>query len=780
MKNLTGLGAILTVVPSLGSTAITQRADATTTGEFSFSAGEFPSSLGIGTLATSGVTFGVQPTANARILADSGSDCSSPGWQRGHLDEQGSFTMGTPNWGQFTSTGISFSNDALTSQQLVCRWQSNFNGQVNLMLDQEILNQYNINAKILVNGLSPMGISADSNASITSQLSSLKLMTGDKIDLVFSPKVEQWQGSFPSTNSSGSSLALLGGLAASFIPGNVPTLQQQPSVNFSAQVGVPSGLVFVTRQNYLYSGILGSGVSVRSGPGYHYSIIGELRHGSTVLIDSIKENAIPGECTYPPAPDWSRKDIFPEPFWYRLAGTNQWFDAHRFNSTNSEQTCYGCGADLVDLVDLKAISALKPHVGLLGTDGRVYESYAGYSTGVYPDILNNTLHQNSENLIEFQIGTQDQHSLGSFIYDGTDRYSEDYLHVDIPDRYAAEITNRIAARLGSGYFDNQSCLSITTTTSTQPVNCTNLSEKGQGGSYSPVGLIEAASEEAGLNGGQGFIPNQHESQGFNRIIGFQGTSIVKLASPQSIAGSLLTPDYLQYFATKGLDVSDHALKGWLKSVYFILTAPSGAQLGYTTDQGLFNNIAGSFFSSSYQPSPIDGDIPDGLAGYPSTSVPPLSQSLDPICSGSGSPTPVPPPPEDLANRVFQLLVPKPESGRYQLTLFGYNRDSTVVIGNSDQGTKVSHGVCDPNPPINSQEPGNPGDSDNSGNPDMTGSPRLTPPETLIPDPGGVDIRVIPNPSPSNQAGVPEPSSVLGLLASGGLMGWLRSRKRKKA
>src|SRR5262249_33971141 len=149
---------------------------------------------------------------------------------------------------------------------------------------------------------------------------------------------------------------------------------------------------------------------------------------------------------------------------------------------------------------------------------------------------------------------------------------------------------------------------------------------GGSGYYTCVGLLESAAEQAGLNGGQGFIPNSLES-----VPDGHGGQF-PLLSPELLYWAASNPDL---FFTVGADANVISrLKNWLQGFFdpadFILTDPLGRRLGHTQDLGDLNEIPGAFYS------------------------------------GTGA--------------VQQFLIPDPLPGAYTLQVFGLGEDAFAVVG----------------------------------------------------------------------------------------------------
>jgi hypothetical protein len=158
-------------------------------------------------------------------------------------------------------------------------------------------------------------------------------------------------------------------------------------------------------------------------------------------------------------------------------------------------------------------------------------------------------------------------------------------------------------------------------------------QKGGGGKFSCVGLIEWAAEQAGLNGGQGFIPNNLE------YIELPSVNPFLHPFPSSRQISTLTPSLIYHALDNPDEFNKGSLHGLFDPVDFILTDPLGHRLGYTQELGLLEEIPGAFYTG------------DGWA------EPFLVSGLNP--------------------------------GNYILQLFGLDDQANVAFGNSTGGSSFS-------------------------------------------------------------------------------------------
>ncbi|MBD2625427.1 PEP-CTERM sorting domain-containing protein [Trichormus variabilis] len=121
-------------------------------------------------------------------------------------------------------------------------------------------------------------------------------------------------------------------------------------------------------------------------------------------------------------------------------------------------------------------------------------------------------------------------------------------------------------------------------------NISSSRQKGGDNLFTCVGLIEWAAEQAGLNNGQGFLPDDRE--------GFLTPSLLKDA--------VQNPN--RYWGKSG------NLWGMIYAdpVDFILTDPLGRRLGYTQELGLLNEIPNTFYTGDGWSE--QGYVPDLLQG----------------------------------------------------------------------------------------------------------------------------------------------------------------------
>jgi hypothetical protein len=272
---------------------------------------------------------------------------------------------------------------------------------------------------------------------------------------------------------------------------------------------------------------------------------------------------------------------------------------------------WGPGPDLIPGWD---------HVGL-SIDGSilglVYESHEGYEYGLYRDPLCHTVRT-----IQEQSGVQAQHSRGSFRHDSTTAASiAGNASVPISPTLAADMESFILTQMGRPYL--ASC--------PEPFRLLCYSQqlspdeqKGRAtGRFTCCGLMERAAEEAGLNGGQGFIPNVLESISLPPPL-----YSIPLLSPVTLYWAASNP--FPFFA---------AVNRWIAGAFdpvdFVVTDPLGRRLGYTSAAGTLNEIPDAFYSG-------DGQME-------------------------------------------QFVILAPLEGTYQVQLIGLGQDAEAAIGGSVEG-----------------------------------------------------------------------------------------------
>lgn len=230
----------------------------------------------------------------------------------------------------------------------------------------------------------------------------------------------------------------------------------------------------------------------------------------------------------------------------------------------------------------------------LNFNNLVYESHPGYNAGSYV----------SEDgyetvVISKQNGAQAQHTVKTFKHDAlqtgaSNTHVIDFKEVPIDYDLGLSMSNYIKQKINS--HSTFSYINPKVLSSLSPE-----AQKGANNSFTCVGLIEWAAEQAGHQSGQGFIPNHLESIG---------------------EYPLLSPQLLYYF----MQASNKAdnIKTWFKAFFdpvdYIITDPIGRRIGYTQATGKINEIPGAFFSGNGSleqvliPNPLPGRYDVKLTG----------------------------------------------------------------------------------------------------------------------------------------------------------------------
>ena len=222
------------------------------------------------------------------------------------------------------------------------------------------------------------------------------------------------------------------------------------------------------------------------------------------------------------------------------------------------------------------------HVGFFHA-GIVYEAHPGYSPGDYWDPL-------EEEFININISlrnVQTVHTLGSFLHDSTEQKTDaTSIVAEIDFKIADALQTFIESQIGEP-FQNPDCTVgglLCMVANLAPAIQKHLEPDGNGVlSYTCIGLIERAAEEAGVNFGLGFI--------FPWLEMF-GTGVGAISFP------MLSPELLAFIldaeALPGETGSWFA--GLLDPVDFMLTDPLGRRLGHTQELGTINEIPDSLFT----------------------------------------------------------------------------------------------------------------------------------------------------------------------------------------
>jgi cysteine-rich repeat protein len=252
-------------------------------------------------------------------------------------------------------------------------------------------------------------------------------------------------------------------------------------------------------------------------------------------------------------------------------------------------------------------------------DNLVYESHPGYRIGQYISADG----KESINITQIN-GVQSQFTRNTFKHDSINNYTS-VVNIDeipIDSILASKMRDAINTVNGSKFlFIDYTLDGLSTTLSPN-------SQKGGGGEFTCVGLVEWASEKSNHNNGQGFIKNNFE--------------YITVPDPRSsslpikyIDLPLLSPQLLNY-AMKGSNLLQSAnqwLQGLLDPVDFVVKDPLGRRLGFTQQTGIIEEIPNAFYG------------------------------------GNG--------------KIEQFLIPNPIPGTYTIELIGVNDEMFMGVGTSD-------------------------------------------------------------------------------------------------
>jgi hypothetical protein len=233
-------------------------------------------------------------------------------------------------------------------------------------------------------------------------------------------------------------------------------------------------------------------------------------------------------------------------------------------------------------------------------DGIVFESHPGYPSGTYVTA------DSEESVTVTEInGVQSQFSRSTFAHDSTSQNSTPVVDFEeIPvDRSLAEgmrefARAQIAAGATFGFINFEFPDGVQATLSPEV-------QKGSRGTFTCVGLVEAAAETAGRNSGQGFVPNAFEEV----VVPAPGLP------PSLIRIPTLSPMLLN-FAMKTeltLDTIVRFFQGAFDPVELEIIDPLGRRLGHTSADGEWREVPRAFYSGAgkYQqfliPTPVPGN-----------------------------------------------------------------------------------------------------------------------------------------------------------------------------
>jgi hypothetical protein len=240
----------------------------------------------------------------------------------------------------------------------------------------------------------------------------------------------------------------------------------------------------------------------------------------------------------------------------------------------------------------------------LSVEDLVYESHPSYPPGIYYSEDG----QETASIVADN-GVQVQHTRETFKHDAMSPGAEnspvvDFEEIPIDIGLAQSMRDHINTQTGATFqfidYSNLEGIEQTLSPSAQ---------KGGGGTFTCVGLVEWAAEQAGHNGGQGFIRNSFESILLPDFDWGLPPSVEFHEFP------LLSPELLNYAMKFSLTLEniDHWYQGIFDPVDFMITDPLGRKLGYTVALGERNEIPKAFYSKNGKveqfliPNPVAGD-----------------------------------------------------------------------------------------------------------------------------------------------------------------------------
>ncbi|MFB3061392.1 MAG: dockerin type I repeat-containing protein [Candidatus Binatia bacterium] len=237
----------------------------------------------------------------------------------------------------------------------------------------------------------------------------------------------------------------------------------------------------------------------------------------------------------------------------------------------------------------------------------VFESHPGYPSGTY--VSEDGTETASVTAIR---GTQAQHTKETFKHDSklagaSNSPVIDFEEIPIDMALAEEIENQMTS-LSGGFqgIDFSSLEGIELTLSP-------AAQKGGDGTFTCVGFVEFAAEQAGHNSGQGFVRNVFESFPYLDVSVFP---------PELRTLPLLSPQLLNYSMKGAANINSilQWFQGLLDPVDFIITDPLGRRLGHSFQLGEINEIPKAFFSGDGEleqfliPNPVAGTYTIELIG----------------------------------------------------------------------------------------------------------------------------------------------------------------------
>lgn len=212
------------------------------------------------------------------------------------------------------------------------------------------------------------------------------------------------------------------------------------------------------------------------------------------------------------------------------------------------------------------------HVGF-AHKGLVYESNVAIGGTFYDAYLEKTVSVPAVN------GVKRVHNVGSFAWNSGSEGSTSTTDLTFY-KVNPSLANSMAAVMDANAGATFNLLDLSTLEGIKQT-LSPAAQKGRDNSFTCVGLIEFAAEQAGHNGGQGFIPNLLET--------IPGTGF-----------SMLSPELLDWSLAASANIQNvrDAIQGFFDPVDFLITDPLGRQFGYTDAGGFADEIPGFNYSGN--------------------------------------------------------------------------------------------------------------------------------------------------------------------------------------
>lgn len=343
------------------------------------------------------------------------------------------------------------------------------------------------------------------------------------------------------------------------------------------------------------------------------------------------------------------------------------------------------GALFPDVPLSLTLTARIDHVGFFwGGDQNIYESYGAYPSGYYYQPL---LQNNPTRLITADDGVQNQHDLSSFIHRSKKAQTSpvtQYRHFDIKEEHAKDMQSKIAARLTEKYFEmnqNPNCYSLS--------NNTFLS-------YSYQSCIVSPYQQKGVTG-EGFSGvglTEWASEGVVDSEGFVPddlelltiNSVVTLSSNNTVqqfqAQSAPQVSFLTPDLQRDAIINNYANGDWLKG---------WVESANFTLLDPDNNVLARY-TKGQNGDKVEKFSPDvtvfegDYTGRSALGLPIFAQDAasDEQCEAD------PPQPVE---KYFQFMVRNRQSGQYTLNISGLNKNAKAVFGTSKNATLIYPGEC---------------------------------------------------------------------------------------